>query len=236
MHAREKVPRPTVRRLSLYLREASRLADAGIHTINSRDLGQTLGLTDAQIRKDLAYLGQLGHPGVGYQVEELQVRLRAVLGTDRVWNAVVVGAGNIGRALMNYGRFDTAGFHMVAVFDAQPDIIGTDLAGHTVRPMHELADVVASGDVQIGVVAVPAEHAQAAADALIAAGIQGILNFAPLRLERKRHVSIVSVSLTEALEQLAFRVSLQRGDVRDLVDPTITEQDEAPDLAESENE
>jgi redox-sensing transcriptional repressor len=236
MHAREKVPRPTVRRLSLYLREASRLADAGVLTINSRDLGQTLGLTDAQIRKDLAYLGQLGHPGVGYQVEELQVRLREVLGTDRVWNAVVIGAGNIGRALMNYGRFDQAGFHMVAVFDAQSQIVGTELAGHLVKPMRELADVVSTADVQIGVVAVPAEHAQAAADALLEAGIQGILNFAPIRLERRRAISIVSVSLTEALEQLAFRVSLQRGDVQDPVDPAVTEQDEAPDLAETEDE
>ena len=208
MSYRGKIPRPAVKRLSLYLRELEAQAEANKTTISSRQLGDALDLTDAQVRKDLAYFGQFGHPGVGYRIQELTGELRHILGTDRQWPSVVVGAGNIGRAVARYGRLSSKGFEVVAVFDSDPAIVGTEIAGHVVRPVDELADVVRELAVAIGLLAVPASEAQSVADALVTAGIKGILNFAPRRLNVNDNVAIVSVDLTVSLEQLAFKIAL----------------------------
>jgi redox-sensing transcriptional repressor len=205
---RGKIPRPTVKRLSLYLRELEALADAEQPTISSKQLGATLGLTDAQVRKDLAYFGQFGHPGIGYRVAELTGRLRQILRADRTWNAAVIGAGNIGRALMAYDRFHRKGFEIVAAFDNDPSVIGQTVGGHSVRSLDDLPRVVDELDIKIGIVTVPAAAAQHVADALIDAGVTGILNFAPVRLDVRDAVSVTSVDFSVALEQLAFQVSL----------------------------
>lgn len=203
-----RIPKPTVKRLSLYLRELDTLSDHGQQTINSKQLGDALGLTDAQVRKDLAFFGDFGHPGIGYKITKLIGELRKILGTDRPWNAAIVGAGNIGRALMPYARFRRKGFEIVAVFDSDPKVVGSTISGHKVRPMSDLPALVPDRNILIGIVAVPAEGAQAVADALIAAGVKGILNFAPVRLEVHDRVSVVSVDFLLSLEQLAFQVSL----------------------------
>jgi redox-sensing transcriptional repressor len=208
MTNRSRIPRPTVKRLSLYLREVESRAESGQATISSKQLGAALGLTDAQVRKDLACFGQFGHPGIGYRVSELIEQLRKILGTDRSWNACVVGAGNIGRALMAYPRFRRKGFDIVAVFDGDPGVVDKKIAGHHVRPMGDLAKLVKEREIKIGIVAVPAESAQKVAEQLIAAGVLGILNFAPKRLEVHKAVSVASVDFSVALEQLAFQVSL----------------------------
>jgi redox-sensing transcriptional repressor len=208
MSHREKIPRPTVKRLSLYLRELEARASAHHTTISSRQLGDALDLTDAQVRKDLAYFGQFGHPGIGYKVAELTSELRKILGTDRTWRAVVVGAGNIGRAITRYGRIERKGFEVVALFDRDPAVIGTEVGGLTVLPITELARTVRELGAEIGMVAVPAEAAQDIADALVAAGVRGILNFAPRRLQVGDEAAIVSVDLSVSLEQLAFKISL----------------------------
>jgi redox-sensing transcriptional repressor len=208
MQPRGNIPRPTVKRLSLYLRELEAQAAEGRRRINSRQLGAALDLTDAQVRKDLAYFGQFGHAGIGYEVAELRDGLRRILGTDRPWHVVLVGAGNLGRAVTSYGRLRPKGFEIVAVFDSDPSIIGREIAGRRVRPMSTLAEVVRAEDVRIGVVAVPAEAAQEVADALIAAGVRGILNFAPRRLNVGDRAAVVSADLTVSLEQLAFKISL----------------------------
>lgn len=208
MTPRSRIPRPTVKRLSLYLRELESRADEDKPTISSKQLGQALGLTDAQVRKDLAYFGQFGHPGIGYRVEELVTQLRKILGTDRNWNAAVVGAGNIGRAVMAYQRFRRKGFDIVAVFDEDEDVIGKTIASHKVRPMDDLDALVRERDIKLGIVAVPKASAQSVADRMIEAGIRGILNFAPIRLEVADHVSVASVDFSVSLEQLAFQVSL----------------------------
>ena len=136
-------------------------------------------------------------------------QLRKILGTDKQWNAAIVGAGNIGRALMPYARFRRKGFEIVAVFDSDPNVVGTVVAGHKVRPMSDLPALVRERNILIGIVAVPAEGAQKVADALIAAGVKGILNFAPVRLDlNDQHVSIASVDFLLSLEQLAFQISL----------------------------
>ena len=206
--SRGKIPRPTVKRLSLYLRELETGAEHDQHTISSKQLGQVLGLTDAQVRKDLAYFGQFGHPGIGYRVNELTDRLRAILRTDRIWNTAIVGAGRVGRALMAYERFHHKGFEIAAVFDTDPQVIGQEIAGHNVRPMSDLPQLVRLRDIKIGIITVPAEAAQAVVDALIDAGVTGILNFAPVRLEVRDAVSITSVDFSVSLEQLAFQISL----------------------------
>jgi len=208
MTSRQRIPRPTVKRLSLYLRELEAIGEHGLQTLSSKQLGSALGLTDAQVRKDLACFGQFGHPGIGYRVSELVGQLRKVLGTDRVWSACIVGAGNIGRALMPYANFRRKGFEIVAVFDADPAVHGTVIAGHKVRPMSDLPQLVKERIILIGIITVPAAHAQGVADALINAGVRGILNFAPVRLEVHEQVSVLSVDFLVSLQQLAFQVSL----------------------------
>lgn len=208
MPPKPKIPRPTVKRLSLYLRHLENLEALDKATISSKQLGEALGLTDAQVRKDLAYFGQFGHPGIGYRVDDLIGQLRKILGTDRTWNTALVGAGNIGRALMAYGRFRQKNFDIVAVFDNSPDVVATVIETHKVRPMKDLARLIKEREIKLGIVAVPGEAAQEVADQLIDAGVLGILNFAPVRLDVHDAVSVNSVDFSVALEQLAFQVSL----------------------------
>lgn len=185
----------------------------GEQTVSSKALGRSLGLTDAQVRKDLALFGQFGHPGRGYAVRDLVTSLRRIMGRDREWCACVVGAGNIGRALVSYDRFRREGFRIAAVFDADSSVAGTEVAeGLKVRRMSELPSVVAAQGISIGIVAVPRESAQQVADALVAAGVKGILNFAPRRIEVREGIAIVSVDFTVALEQIAFQIAFGTDD------------------------
>src|SRR5438105_517125 len=131
----ESIPNPAVRRLSLYLRQLESVQRAGRRTISSKQLGESLHLTDAQVRKDLAYFGQFGHPGIGYRVEELILQVRKILGTDKTWGAVLVGAGNIGKAMSGYRGFDKKGFKIVAVFDNDPKKIGGKLDAFTIQSL-----------------------------------------------------------------------------------------------------
>lgn len=230
MPNRRNIPKPTARRLSLYLRELSSRLDAGEETVSSKALGRSLGLTDAQVRKDLALFGQFGHPGRGYAVNELVVSLRRIMGRDREWRACLVGAGNIGRALISYDRFRREGFRIAAVFDADPAAAGKEAGGGLkIRRMSELAAVVAEQGITIGVIAVPREAAQQVADALVAAGIKGILNFAPRRIEVREGIAIMSVDFTVALEQIAFQIAFGA----DAEDDERGEADEGPDDAEA---
>lgn len=205
---RGKIPEPTVRRLSLYLRELREREESGQLTMSSKQLGESLGLTDAQVRKDLAIFGQFGHPGVGYRTGELIERIRKILGKDQTWNACIVGAGNIGRALLPYGRFRRDGFDIVAIFDREPSVVGTQVGDHRVRPLEDLPALVKSRDIKIGIITVPAEAAQETATRLLDAGVIGILNFAPRRLDVGQRASVVNVDFSVALEQLAFQISL----------------------------
>jgi redox-sensing transcriptional repressor len=227
---RRNIPKPAARRLSLYLRELSSRLEAGEETVSSKAIGRSLGLTDAQVRKDLALFGQFGHPGRGYAVNELVTSLRRIMGRDREWRACLVGAGNIGRALISYDRFRREGFRIAAVFDADPAAAGKEAGGGLkIRKMSDLPTVVAEEGITIGVIAVPREAAQQVADALVAAGIKGILNFAPRRIEVREGIAIMSVDFTVALEQIAFQIAFgtdAEGDDQE-------EADEGPDDAEA---
>lgn len=204
------IPAPAVRRLSLYLRELENLLAQNHRTVSSRQLGESLGLTDAQVRKDLAYFGQFGHPGVGYRVDELIARARHILGTDKTWNVALVGVGNLGRALVSYRGFIKRGFDIVAVFDNDPNLTGelVDAAkGLTVEPMEKLPAIVKERSILLGILAVPASSAQQVADRMLAAGVRGVLNFAPVALRVNDRTAVAAVDLAVHLEQLCFQVS-----------------------------
>jgi len=201
-----QVPAAVVSRMSLYLRELQQLVRTGLETTNSTQLGQKLGFTDAQVRKDLAYFGQFGRPGIGYRCEELIPAIQGILGTDRSWPVAVVGLGNLGRALLGYRGFDDQGFRVVAAFDVETDKLDQDIAGIDVFHFDRLSDVVADKSIRLGIIAVPATAAQKVASKLVAAGVEGILNFAPITLSLPNHVSRVGVDLAIELEQLSFAV------------------------------
>src|SRR5258706_7762273 len=131
------IPNPAVRRLSLYLRQLEAFQRKDRRTISSRQLGESLGLTDAQVRKDLAYFGQFGHPGIGYRVDDLIAQVKRILGTDKVWDVLLVGAGNLGRALSAYKGVNAKGFRLVAIFDADPAKIGKKLGAFLIQPIAE---------------------------------------------------------------------------------------------------
>src|SRR5438477_2858160 len=163
------IPNPAVRRLSLYLRQLESFKRKDRRTISSKQLGESLGLTDAQVRKDLAYFGQFGHPGIGYRVDELIVKVKQILGTDKIWNVLLVGAGNLGRALMAYKGFDAKGFRIAAVFDSDPAKIGKRLGSFIIQPPSELAATIQRHAIRLAIIAVPADAAQEVADQLVEA-------------------------------------------------------------------
>lgn len=209
-HTEQKLSRASVQRFSLYLRHLQRWNLEGLQVVSSSQLGDALAINDAQVRKDLANLGNLGQPGIGYYTRELITALRHRLGVDRTWTAVVVGVGNLARALLRYGGFSQQGFKFVGLFDADPHKVGQQIDGLEIHPPAKLREVIAQAKADLAVITVPAEKAQEVADALVAAGIKGILNFAPVMLRLPAHVSLVAVDLAVQLEQLAFLVHLSQ--------------------------
>ncbi len=201
------IPTPAVQRLSLYLRRLEQLAQKEVQKVSSLDLAESLHVTAAQLRKDLAYFGQFGRPGVGYRVAPLISELRHILGTDRTWRVVVVGTGDLGRALLRYRGFPSRGFQMIAAFDISPGKIGRQFGRVTVRHVDELPAVIREHDVKLAVIATPAEAAQQVADVLCRAGVKGILNFAPTTLQTPPGVAVGPVDLAASLEQLSFQVN-----------------------------
>ena len=204
----EDIPTPAVYRLSFYLRQLEGYQRAGRTTTSSKQLGDALGYTDAQVRKDLGYFGQFGHPGVGYKAEELISQLRKILGTDKVLNVLLVGAGNLGRALIAYRGFLRKGFNLAAIFDADERKVGQQFGELTINSMERLAAIAAEQNIKLAIMSVPADAAQPVADKLVAAGIRGILNFAPASITTPADVSVQSVDLAVQLEQLSFNMSL----------------------------
>jgi redox-sensing transcriptional repressor len=205
---REPIPTPAVRRLSLYLRQLESFRKKDRRTISSKQLGESLRLTDAQVRKDFAYFGQFGHPGIGYRVEDLIAQLKKILGTDKVWKVLLVGAGNLGRALLAYRGFEQKGFKLVAVFDADPGKVGKKHGPFVIQPIGELAATVEREGIRLAILAVPAEGAQEVAEQLVAAGVRGLLNFAPVSISVPEEVALNAVDLAVQLEQLSFQVSV----------------------------
>jgi redox-sensing transcriptional repressor len=199
-------PKAVVGRVSLYLRQLEAFQRQGQNTISSSQLGAALAINNAQVRKDLAFFGQFGYPGIGYRIDELIAALRHILGIDRDWPLVLVGLGNLGRALLKYRGFRSRGFHVVALFDNDPEKIGQVHDGLTVEPIESLRKAVVTRNVSLAVLTVPAETAQRVADQLVASGVLGILNFAPIPLIVPPAVNVVAVDLSVQLEHLAYKV------------------------------
>ncbi len=198
------IPEATVARLPVYLRALYGLAERGIGTVASEELAAAAGVNSAKLRKDLSHLGSYGIRGVGYDVDYLVYQVSRTLGLTQDWPVVIVGAGNLGRALANYGGFVSRGFTIAAMLDSDPDIVGSTMATLTVRHVDELEAVVKRHKVSIGVIATPAASAQAVCDRLVSAGVTSILNFAPLVLDVPDGVDVRKVDLSIELQILAF--------------------------------
>ncbi len=193
-----------VNRLSVYLGCLRRLQAQGLRRISSKELASRFRLSATQIRKDLAIFGDFGIRGVGYDVDQLTARLTNVLGLDSPRTIVVVGVGNLGSALARYLGFNTGSFHVVAGVDNSPSVIGRKVGSFLVRPTRDLPEVVAETQAEIGLLTVPAEAAQENYDALVKAGVRGVLNFTPARIKPVPEVPVKDVDLRIHLEELAF--------------------------------
>jgi redox-sensing transcriptional repressor len=202
------IPRVVIERLPVYARTLSLLAADGIEVVSSQELGTRLGVTPAQIRKDLSYFGRFGKQGRGYQVRPLLEQLQQILGLDRRWTMALVGVGQLGRAILGYGGFKPQGFDIVAAFDADSRLIGTEVSGVHVYDVKDLRRQIAGSPVHVGIVAVPAHEAQDVIDSLIAGGIRAILNYAPVVARVPRHlrdeVQIQNIDPVLALQGMTY--------------------------------
>ena len=199
-----RVPEPTLSRLSLYLRCLRQLASEGVRTVSSAQIQAQLGITSAQVRKDLSHFGEFGRPGIGYDVQHLLMRLTEIMQLDREQRAVIVGAGNLGSALVGYWGFSNTPFRVVSIFDNNFSKIGRMLWSLEIQDVHAMPEVNQKLRASIGLIAVPAESAQEAADILVKAGIRAILNFAPTLINVPPTVALRNVDLTRELEILSY--------------------------------
>lgn len=202
-----KVPEATIKRLSIYMRVLRDLEKKGVEIISSAALADLCGANAAQIRKDLTYFGEFGIRGVGYFVKELHFDIRKVLGLNKKRNVALIGVGNLGRALLSYSNFHEHGYNFVAAFDADPEKEGAVLPGGiTVSPMARLSDEAREKEIDIAIITTPAGSAQAVADAVVRAGIKGILNFAPAQINVPKQVKVKKVDLTTEFDNLAYHL------------------------------
>lgn len=209
-----KIAESTVRRLSLYLRFLEEFGARGAETVSSEALASRGGTTSAQVRKDLSFFGSFGKRGLGYRVPELAGRLREILGLASRYRLVVVGAGKIGSALVQYGGFRERGFDIIAIHDRDPAKVGSRWDGLTIRDASRLPEELRTLAPDIVVIATPAESAQLVADVVVTAGIRAILNFAPVSLVVPEEVTVKSVNLALELEALSYALTSRGSEER----------------------
>jgi redox-sensing transcriptional repressor len=202
-----KIAESTVRRLSLYLRFLEEFEEQGIETVSSEALAARGGTTSAQVRKDLSFCGSFGKRGLGYSVPELLSRLREILGLGRRYRVAMVGAGKIGSALVQYRGFRQRGFDIVAIFDTDPEKIGTQWNGLAVNDVTQMEAELSRTPVDIGVIVTPADAAQPVADRLVRLGLKAILNFAPIQISVPDDVVVKTVNLAFELETLSYALT-----------------------------
>ncbi len=201
------ISKATIDRLPLYFRTLRLAQDEGIDIISSDELGRRLSITPEQIRKDLASFGQFGKKGVGYYVNELKRNVGEILGLDNHWNIAVIGIGHLGAALANYQNFVTLGFNLVALFDQDPNVIGATVNHVKVEDIAHMDRIVRERNIQIGIIAVPAAFAQGVADKLVEAGVRGIWNFAPIKMQVPDTIHIVNEDLSVGLSSLSYHIT-----------------------------
>jgi redox-sensing transcriptional repressor len=199
-----KIPEMTIRRLSVYTRCLLQLEEDGVRTVSSQELAERFNLNSAQVRKDLAYFGEFGVRGIGYYVAGLKAELQRILGLDREWAVALVGFGNLGSALFHYKGFSRQGFRIAVIIDDDPNKTGREVDSVPIVSSRDMAREIKTRGIQVAIVAVPVESAQAVTDQLVAAGIKAVLNFAPTRLRVGREVRLKNVDLSIELETLSF--------------------------------
>ncbi|HMH81258.1 MAG TPA: redox-sensing transcriptional repressor Rex [Gemmatimonadales bacterium] len=202
-----KISESTVRRLSLYLRFLEQFGAQGQATISSAELARRGGTTSAQVRKDLSFFGSFGKRGLGYSVPELTARIRDILGLRRTYRVLLVGAGRIGSALIQYPGFRQRGFHVTAIYDKDPKKIGSGWNGLVVQDVRDIEADLARESTDIAIVVTPADAAQDVVDRLVRAGVKAILNFAPVQLAVPADVAVKTVNMALELETLSFALA-----------------------------
>jgi len=206
------IPEATVARLPLYLRALTALSERSVPTVSSEELAAAAGVNSAKLRKDFSYLGSYGTRGVGYDVEYLVYQISRELGLTQDWPVVIVGIGNLGAALANYGGFASRGFRVAALIDADPEMAGKQVAGITVQHSDDLEKIISENGVSIGVITTPPGVAQQVCERLVAAGVTSILNFAPTVLSVPDGVDVRKVDLSIELQILAFHEQRKAGE------------------------
>lgn len=207
-----KISDAVVKRLPLYLQVLNELKSREVKTVSSQELGHLLDFNPAQIRKDLAYFGDFGRKGIGYEVDYLIDKIRHILKINQTISVVLIGAGNLGHALCNYNKYSKDNMQIVAVFDSFEGKVGTKINNLVVQPMEQLADTIKQQNIRIGIITVPAQEAQVVANQLIAGGIEGILNFAPTILRAPDDVRVQHADFTKELLSLAYYLNHKEED------------------------
>ena len=203
-----KIPMATITRLSVYMRTLQELLEDDVDVISSERLAKLCGVNPAQIRKDLAYFGEFGVRGVGYRVGDLVGQIKDILGLTRKWNLAMVGLGNLGSALIRHGNFLKHGYVFTAAFDVDPQKVGKRLPnGLVINHVEELEDIIKEREVHVGIIATPASAAQSVANQLVLAGINGILNFAPVQIQVPDCCHVENVDFTIKLDAIAYHLS-----------------------------
>ncbi len=204
-----KIPMATINRLSIYMRTLQEMLEEDVEVISSERLAKQCGVNPAQIRKDLAYFGEFGVRGVGYRVNDLVVQIKDILGLNRPWNLAMIGVGNLGSALLRHGNFTKHGYIFTAAFDVDPKKVGKRLPnGITVNHVDELEEKIKEKEVLIGLITTPAGEAQGIANQLVLAGINGILNFAPVQIQVPDCCHVENVDFTIKLDSIAYHLSV----------------------------
>lgn len=205
----QRVPEATINRLSVYSRFLERLDEKGIITVSSNDIAEGVGVSPPQVRKDLAYFGEFGTRGVGYNVQDLRRYTLKILGLNVPWPMLLVGAGNLGCALSSYRGFNNRGFSVVGIFDNDLNKIGRKVGDLEVYPPEKIPDIINKYGVRIGIIAVPGKSAQDVADLMVKNGLDAILNFAPVSLNMPEHIVFRNVDLSVNLEILTFNLGIR---------------------------
>lgn len=204
MIKKAKIPDATIGRLSLYSRYLIEAYERGVTTVSSQSIADATGVTPAQVRKDLAYFGEFGTRGVGYNSKELYMHIMKILGLHKRWPVAIIGAGNLGRALSQYKGFHERGFDISCIFDNDPKKIGKKLSNINIYHLDVLEEKVKEFKIELGIIAVPAQAAQEVADKLVKAGIKGIMNFAPINITVPENIVLRRVDLSAQLEYLTY--------------------------------
>ncbi|PKN93125.1 MAG: redox-sensing transcriptional repressor Rex [Chloroflexi bacterium HGW-Chloroflexi-6] len=204
---KQNVPDVIVSRLPVYLRALQRLSDAGVTTTSSQELGEKVGISAAQIRKDLSQFGEFGKQGTGYHIPFLIERLSQILNVDRIWDVGVVGMGDIGHAIVRYNGFSNRGFQVAMCFDADPAKIGTKVGEFEIRDEKNLIADIKAASIKIAMICVPASVAQDVADKLVEAGVRGILNYAPLKLIVPANVRVQHIDPAIGLQRITYYIA-----------------------------